>query len=83
MAQFSGSEIDDAKKRVREMQERTRQLSEAPKEEINLDILKALIELLAPLKDKSTTPLALVALLSAMKEDCDKTLLLALLYILL
>ncbi len=83
MAQFSGSEIDDAKKRVREMQERTRQYSEGERDEVNIDALKSLIELLSPLKEKSITPLVLVSLISAMKEECDKTLLLALLYILL
>ena len=66
------------------MQERTKQLSETPKDdEINLEQLKAMIELLAPLKSKDSTPLALFALLSAMKEEYDKTLILALIYILL
>ena len=84
MPQFQSNEIDDAKKRVREMQERTKQLSETPKDdEINLEQLKAMIELLAPLKSKDSTPLALFALLSAMKEEYDKTLILALIYILL
>ncbi|MBE6719929.1 MAG: hypothetical protein E7571_04620 [Ruminococcaceae bacterium] len=83
MPQFSGSDIDDAKKRVREMQERTKQLADSPKEEINTEQLSALIELLSPLKNKDITPLALFALISAIKEDCDKTLLLALIYILL
>ena len=81
---ISGNEIDDAKKRVREMQERTRQYNDNDKtDELNLEQLKTMIDLLSSLKGKDTTQLALFALVYAMKEDCDKTLILALLYILL
>ena len=83
MPQFSAGDIDDAKKRVREMQERTRQLSETGREELNADALKAMIELLAPLKSKEFTPLTLAALASALQNNDDKTVILALLYILL
>ncbi len=84
MAQFTGNDIDEAKKRVREMQERTKQFSDSDRgDEPDFEKLKAYIDLLAPLKSKDTAPLALFTLISAMKDDCDKTLLLALLYILL
>ncbi|MBE6817173.1 MAG: hypothetical protein E7520_05675 [Ruminococcaceae bacterium] len=83
MPQFNTNEIDDAKKRVREMQERTKQYADAGREELNVDALKSMIDLLMPLKSKDNTPLALLALVSALKEGEDKTLILALLYILL
>ena len=84
MPQFQSSEIDDAKKRVREMQERTKQFSDTQQnDEIDLGKLNSLIELFSSLKGKDNTQLALFSLLSAMKEDCDKTLIMALLYILL
>ncbi|MBR3149516.1 MAG: hypothetical protein IKF64_05030 [Eubacterium sp.] len=83
MAQFTTNDIDDAKKRVRDMQERTRQYSEAAKDEVNLEALKALIDILTPMKEKELTPLMLISLISAMRDECDKTLILALLYILL
>ncbi|MBR0413093.1 MAG: hypothetical protein IJI47_05965 [Eubacterium sp.] len=81
---ISGNEIDDAKKRVRDMQERTKQYSDrAETNEIDVDQLKTMIDLLSSLKSKKTTPLALFALISAIQDGCDKTLILALLYILL
>ena len=84
MPQFSGNEIDEAKKRVREMQERTRHLADTDKsDELDAEQLIMLIDLLQPLKSKDTTPLTLFALISAMKENCNKTLILALIYILL
>lgn len=83
MPQFNTNEIDDAKKRVREMQERTKQYADAGREELNVDALKSMIDLLMPLKSKDNAPLALLALVSALKEGEDKTLILALLYILL
>jgi hypothetical protein len=83
MPQFNTNEIDDAKKRVREMQERTKQYADTGREELNVDALKSMIDLLMPLKSKDNTPLALLALVSALKEGEDKTLILALLYILL
>ena len=83
MPQFNTNEIDDAKKRVREMQERTKQYADTGREEPNVDALKSMIDLLMPLKSKDNTPLALLALVSALKEGEDKTLILALLYILL
>ena len=83
MPQFSTGDIDDAKKRVREMQERTKQYSDTSREELNADALKSMIDLLAPLKSKEMSPVALVALISALRDNYDKTLILALIYILL
>lgn len=83
MPQFSTGDIDDAKKRVREMQERTKQYSDTSREELNPDALKSMIDLLAPLKSKEMSPVALVALISALRDNYDKTLILALIYILL
>ena len=85
MAQFQNSDIDDAKKRVREMQEKTRQFSQAAGDNtFSAEKLMGYIELLTPLKSREgITPLALFTLVSAMKEDCDKALILAIFYILL
>ncbi|MBR1531468.1 MAG: hypothetical protein IJ643_05365 [Eubacterium sp.] len=83
MPQFSGSEIDEAKKRVREMQERTRNVTDKNAEKLDFDKLKSLIDLLTPLKENERDPLTLIALVSALKDNADTTLILALIYILL
>ncbi len=83
MPQFSGSEIDEAKKRVREMQERTKNVTEKGTQTLDFDKLKSLIDLLTPLKEKERDPLTLIALVSALKDNADTTLILALIYILL
>ncbi|MBR2278014.1 MAG: hypothetical protein IJ872_02265 [Eubacterium sp.] len=83
MPQFSGSEIDEAKKRVREMQERTRNVAEKGTQTLDFDKLKSLIDLLTPLKENERDPLTLIALVSALKDNADTTLILALIYILL
>ncbi len=83
MPQFSGSEIDEAKKRVREMQERTKNVTDKNAEKLDFDKLKSLIDLLTPVKEKERDPLTLIALVSALKDNADSTLILALIYILL
>lgn len=83
MPQFSGNEIDEAKKRVREMQERTRNVAEKGTQTLDFDKLKSLIDLLTPLKENERDPLTLIALVSALKDNADTTLILALIYILL
>ncbi len=83
MPQFSGSEIDEAKKRVREMQERTKNVTDKNAEKLDFDKLKSLIDLLTPLKENERDPLTLIALVSALKDNADTTLILALIYILL
>ncbi|MBQ8980064.1 MAG: hypothetical protein IJ077_00460 [Eubacterium sp.] len=83
MPQFSGSEIDEAKKRVREMQERTKNVTDKNAEKLDFDKLKSLIDLLTPLKDNERDPLTLIALVSVLKDNADTTLILALIYILL
>ena len=83
MPQFSGSEIDEAKKRVREMQERTKNVTDKNAEKLDFDKLKSLIDPLTPLKDNERDPLTLIALVSVLKDNADTTLILALIYILL
>ena len=83
MPQFSGSEIDEAKKRLREVQERTKNVTDKNPEKLDFHKLKTLIDLLTPLKDNERDPLTLIALVSVLKDNADTTLILALIYILL
>ncbi len=85
MQQFSNSEIDEAKKRVRDMQQRTRAPESGAEktEEFDLPLFESLVQVLSPLKSgDKMTPLALLTLLAALKENDNKTLLMALIFIL-
>ncbi|MBQ8077274.1 MAG: hypothetical protein IJ235_02715, partial [Eubacterium sp.] len=60
-----------------------RNVAEKGTQTLDFDKLKSLIDLLTPLKDNERDPLTLIALVSALKDNADTTLILALIYILL
>ncbi|MBQ7202405.1 MAG: hypothetical protein IJS03_00140 [Eubacterium sp.] len=85
MAQFGTNEIDEAKRRVQDMQSRAKNLTNTEDDgELNCEKLKLYIELFTPLakKDKDLAAVMLSLFLSK-NQEVDKMLILALLFILL
>ena len=85
MAQFSTNEIDEAKRRVQDMQSRAKQLSNTEDEgELNVEKLRLYIELFTPMIQKDgNLASVLLSILMSKNQEVDKMLLLAILFILL